>query len=258
MEPTFSALKYLENQFFGKSANQIHSPFVFDFFNEVLRFPYSYYCFETIENERQALFQISHRIQYQNLGSGRNSISIKISDLAVSSLMSPIEAQILFRLARWLKAKNIMELGGSLGITTAYLAMANGSKVYSFEGIPEIAEIAKKTWKNLKIKTIEQVPGKIEDSLPQFLINFDSKIDLAIIDANHQFQATINNFEQVLPHLSNSSCLVFHDIYWSREMANAWEQINKRPEVSLSIDIYKMGIVFFRKESTKQHFTIRW
>lgn len=258
MEPTFSAFKYLENQFFGKNVNQIHSPFVFDFFNEVFRFPYTYYCFETIEKERHALFKKNQLIQYQNLGSGRNSISIKISDLAVSSLMSAMEAQILFRLARWLKAKYILELGGSLGITTSYLAQASGGKVYSFEGIPEIAEIAQKTWNNLKIKTIVQIPGKIEDSLPRFLNNVDSKIDLAIIDANHQFQATINNFEMLLPHLSNSSCLVFHDIYWSREMAKAWSQIEKRPEVSLSVDIYKMGIVFFRKESTKQHFKIRW
>jgi len=258
LELAFASFKYLENQIFGKGANQIHSPFVFEFYNEVLQNPYNFYCFEAIEKERESLLVQKDILQYQDLGANPKTIKRKISNLAASSLMSPEEGQILFRLTRWLNAKTILELGSSLGITTSYLAKGSDGMVYSFEGIPEIASVANKSWNHLNIKNIEQELGKIELKLPEFLASKRPRIDLAVVDANHRYSPTLNNFEQLLPHLHNDSCIVFHDIYWSKEMARAWDEIRCRPEVRLSIDFYKMGLVFFRKESTMEHFNIRW
>jgi hypothetical protein len=42
------------------------------------------------------------------------------------------------------------------------------------------------------------------------------------------------------------------DIYWSEGMTKAWQAIKKHPDVTLSIDIFDIGIVFFRKELSKQ------
>jgi hypothetical protein len=40
-------------------------------------------------------------------------------------------------------------------------------------------------------------------------------------------------------------------------MEAAWEEIKTHPEVRVSIDTFFLGLVFFRKEQVKQHFTIR-
>jgi hypothetical protein len=57
----------------------------------------------------------------------------------------------------------------------------------------------------------------------------------------------------------NNSVFVFDDINWNEQMAKAWEEIKAHPEVTLSIDLYYAGIVFFRKEQQeKEHFTLRY
>lgn len=258
MDYIFSATKFIDNQLFGKGANQIHSPFVFDFFNEVIAFPYQFYAFEEIENERLRLLQKKEQIEYQDLGASKKIVQRRISDLASSSLMPPNEAQLLFRLARWLKAKTIVELGVCLGITSSYLAKSNDGQLVGFEGISAIATEAKRVWSHLGIQNIVLVEGKIEETLPSYLNGLSHQLDLVILDANHRCEPTLKNFELLMPHLHKNSCLVFHDIYWSKEMNSAWEEIRKSPQVTISIDLFRMGLVFFRPESSKEHFKIRW
>jgi hypothetical protein len=40
-------------------------------------------------------------------------------------------------------------------------------------------------------------------------------------------------------------------------MTEAWQTIKAHPKVSVTIDTYQWGMVFFRKEQAKEHFTIR-
>jgi hypothetical protein len=49
---------------------------------------------------------------------------------------------------------------------------------------------------------------------------------------------------------------VFDDIYWSKEMTEAWQEIKQHPKVNVTIDIFEMGLVFLRTEQPKQHFKI--
>jgi hypothetical protein len=53
--------------------------------------------------------------------------------------------------------------------------------------------------------------------------------------------------------------MVFDDIHWSEGMERAWEEIKRDPAVTLTIDIFFVGLVFFRKmQLIPQHFTIRY
>jgi predicted O-methyltransferase YrrM len=86
-----------------------------------------------------------------------------------------------------------------------------------------------------------------------------SRIDLAFIDGNHRKEPTLRYFETILPKTHEGSCIVFDDIHWSSEMEEAWELIRKDERVKLSIDLFFIGIVFFRTEfREKQHFSIRY
>lgn len=81
--------------------------------------------------------------------------------------------------------------------------------------------------------------------------------DLIYFDGNHTKEATLNYFERLLPTAHNNSVFVFDDIHWSAGMEAAWEEIKAHPQVTVSIDTYYLGLIFFRKEQAKQHFKIR-
>jgi hypothetical protein len=38
----------------------------------------------------------------------------------------------------------------------------------------------------------------------------------------------------------------------------AWKEISAMPEVTVSLDLFQIGIVFFRKSQVKEYFTIRY
>ena len=151
-----------------------------------------------------------------------------------------------------------MELGTSLGISSAYLAAANsGSKLITIEGCKEIADVAAQNFTKLELKNIEQVVGNFDKVLPEVLKKTD-QLDLVFFDGNHQKEPTPNYFKQCLEKANEKSVFIFDDIYWSREMKEAWEEIKNNKKVTVSIDLFYMGIIFFRKEQVKEHFMIRY
>ena len=60
-----------------------------------------------------------------------------------------------------------------------------------------------------------------------------------------------------MPTITNNSVWIFDDIHWSQEMENAWLTIKNHPKVTVTIDTFQWGIVFFRAEQEKEHFVIR-
>jgi hypothetical protein len=53
--------------------------------------------------------------------------------------------------------------------------------------------------------------------------------------------------------------MIFDDIHWSEGMEKAWLEIKKNKEVSCTIDLFFVGVVFFRKEfKEKLEFSIRF
>ncbi|WP_047245945.1 uroporphyrinogen decarboxylase/cobalamine-independent methonine synthase family protein [Maribacter thermophilus] len=55
----------------------------------------------------------------------------------------------------------------------------------------------------------------------------------------------------------NDSALLVQGIHNSKERTRLWESIKKLPEVTVSIDLFYCGLIFFRREQAKQHFKIR-
>jgi predicted O-methyltransferase YrrM len=82
--------------------------------------------------------------------------------------------------------------------------------------------------------------------------------DLVFFDGNHKKEPTLSYFEQCLPHIHPGTIFLFDDIHWSAGMEEAWNIIRNHPKVRVSIDLYHLGIVFFREELSKEDFTIRF
>ena len=84
-------------------------------------------------------------------------------------------------------------------------------------------------------------------------------LDLAFIDGNHRKEPTLRYFDTLLAKINNASILIFDDIHWSAEMEEAWEIIKMHSSVTLSIDLFFIGLIFFRNDfKVKQHFVINF
>ncbi|MEY4593687.1 MAG: hypothetical protein RIQ47_97 [Bacteroidota bacterium] len=258
MDLLFSASRYLRYRLTAKTAHGVHSPFVFELLNNVIRDQTPFYAFRPIESIRSRMLLNSTLLDVTDLGTGANTLKKqrKVSEIAAKYALPAKYGQLLFRLVNRFQPGNILELGTSLGITSLYLAAPSKTcTLYTVEGCPQTAAMAGKNFKLLKAGNIEQRIGDFSFFLPDILKTM-KRVDFAYIDGNHAFEPTVDYFHTILPYCNENSVLIFDDIHWSREMEKAWETIKKHPEVRLTIDLFKMGIVFFRKENRTEHFTL--
>lgn len=254
----FKYLRYLITAASGKG-HGIHSPFIFRFIKDVLNDELHYGSYDKVEPLRTKMLRDKSVIEIEDFGAGGKNNQRTISSIARNVVKSRKYSQLLYRMVNYYKPQHILELGTSLGITTSYLAMASpGGKVITMEGSGEVAKVARKNFDAVALNNIELVEGNFDRQLAS-VINRLVAVDFAFIDGNHRQEATISYFEQLLPKLQKKSILVFDDIHWSAGMENAWDHIQNHPEVSCSVDLFFMGIIFFREEfREKQHFTIRF
>jgi predicted O-methyltransferase YrrM len=239
------------------NAHSIHSPFVFELYTKIYKDFAPQAEFTELEYLRKKLRSDDRAIQITDFGAGSNYKNRTIKDIAKHALKSPFWAQFFYRMIRYYNYSNILELGTSLGLTTAYLATATPTgDVYTLEGCPQTLQVAEENFDQLGLTNIHTYVGNIDQTLPVLLGNLD-KIDFALLDANHRYEPTLRYFEQCLEKVHEHSVLVFDDIYWSGEMKKAWQEIQKRKEVSLSLNFFQIGMVFFRKGVEKQHFVLK-
>ena len=244
-----------------KKGHGVHSPFVFDFIKHVLNDKTEYDIYPKIETRRDALLQDKSFITVEDLGAGpvvNQNLSRQVSKIAAWSLKPKKFAQLLYRMVKYYRPSQVIELGTSLGITTSYLASASEAPVHTLEGAPAIASIARQTFSSLGFKNIIQHTGNFDQTFPPLLPDLVHPA-FVFIDGNHRKEPTLNYFKLLLQYADESTILVFDDIHWSEEMEQAWDIIKSDPAVTLSIDLFFIGIVFFRSEfKVKQHFSVRF
>jgi predicted O-methyltransferase YrrM len=254
------AKDYLLHRFKAKNRHGVHSPFVYRLIDKVIYDFDAKKVYTEIENLREQLFIDTRIITITDLGAGslvNNNRQKKISELAHNALKPPKLAQLLYRLAADLKPENIIELGTCLGITTLYLQKATPkAKVYTLEGCPETAGVAKEIFKKAGINNADLITGDFNDTLPG-IINKLPTLDFVFVDGNHQKNATLKYFEWCLPKVHDNTLLIFDDIYWSQGMKEAWNQIKAHPKVTVTIDLFWIGLVFFKPGQAKEDFLIK-
>jgi len=126
--------------------------------------------------------------------------------------------------------------------------------VISLEGCERTAAEAKRNLSEFGISNVDLQTGEFDTSLKTVR---NRNFDLIYFDGNHQKDATLRYFELLLETANNDSVWIFDDIHWSPEMSRAWETIQNHPKITVAIDTFQWGFVFFRKEQQKETFTIR-
>jgi predicted O-methyltransferase YrrM len=248
-------------QYLWKAANEhgVHSPFVYEWVTKVLYDKHAYQDYTPIEQLKKDARSNHTKLSFIDLGAGNQKEST-ISRLASRSAVPTKYGRLLFRMARWFQPTRVIELGTSLGFGTSYIAqgLGNNGHLDSIEGSPEIATIAEQHISKLGLSSLATVhKGSIDERLPE-LFTYNSTFDMAYIDANHRLAPTLSYFNFFANHATDSSFIIFDDIYWSEEMKEAWKQIQQDERIQVSIDLFRFGIVFFRRQQAKEHFIIRF
>lgn len=234
----------------------VHSPFLYRFTQNVVYEKLPFYIFSKIEKLRIYNQHDQRILQLTDFGTGKRN-SAKIAEIAKRSLKKPNWAQLLYRIVNITQAKTVLELGTSLGLTTAYLASPDKYlRCITFEGSAEVANVARENFGKLGLNNIEIVVGNIDETLKPVLNNLDT-IDVVFFDANHRKEPVLRYFDQCVEHVQQYSVFVFDDIHWSAEMEEAWSEIKKHEKVYSTIDLFEFGIVFFDKYLPRKHYRMK-
>ena len=245
-----SLLQFLRFYFGAKTLHGIHSPFLYSLLEEVLDDQRHYYRFDEIEALREKLLELENPVQLTDYGAGsRQPGAVKsIGTITRNAASRSVQCQMLFRMIRHLQPKSLLEMGTSVGISTAYLASANANaQITALEGDPALVEIARKTLDILDIKNATILPGEFGTTLPFYLATMDS-IDFAFIDGNHRFEPTLEYYQMIKEKTGPDSIIVLDDIHWSREMDEAWKMVRQDPDITIALDFFAFGVIFFKKE----------
>jgi predicted O-methyltransferase YrrM len=256
----FQIKSYFKFLWHSKNEHAVHSPFVFNllikcFYDKKFKTEYT-----VLTNYRNDLLQNKNTIEVTDFGAGSrvfNSNTRQIAQIAKTAGISPKRAQLLFRIVNYFQPEQILEIGTSLGLATSALSLGNPkASILTLEGCPETAKQAQLQLQKFNCNNVELIVSEFSSYLKN---NQLSSINSQLIyfDGNHSKKATLEYFELLLPTITNETVWIFDDIHWSAEMEEAWEIIKNHPKVTVSIDTFQWGLVFFRYEQPKQHFIIR-
>lgn len=254
------AKDYLLHRLKGKTRHGTHSPFVYRLVDKVIYDFSPKKVYDEPESLRRGLLSDERMINVTDLGAGSHLNDARqklVKDIAKNALKPHKLAQLLYRLVADQQPKNMIELGTCLGITAVYLKRAAPeAQLYTLEGCPETGGIAAEVFKKAGITGTDQVTGNFDDTLPGVIGKLD-KLDFVFIDGNHTKEATLRYFEWCLPKAHENTLLIFDDIYWSEGMKEAWSEIKANPRVTVTIDLFWIGLVYFRKGQEREDFVIK-
>ncbi|MFV5688255.1 O-methyltransferase [Flavobacterium sp. ZT3R25] len=256
----FQIKSYLQFLWHSKNEHAVHSPFVFSLLTKCFYDKKSKPEYAVLRNYRKSLLENNTTIEVTDFGAGSKvfkSNKRKISKIARTAGISPKRAQLLFRITNYFQPECVLEIGTSLGLATTALSLGNlKAKTITLEGCPETAKQAQLQFQKFNFNTIKSEITEFSTYLLNCTLH-TAHYQLVYFDGNHSKKATVAYFELLLPTITNETVWIFDDIHWSPEMEEAWEMIKKHPTVTVTIDIFQWGLVFFRREQPKEHFIIR-
>jgi len=262
MKKFWHTISYLKYRRKAKNRYSVHSPFVYDLVENVFRDKTRYKDYKELNRVRRKFLKRTDPVEVIDFGasSGKKDYVVRIKTvgkIVKSAGHTKKQLELLYRLARYFKPMTILEFGTLVGISSAYLGKGHPeAKVITMEGSMALASIANDNLRKRGLGVDIEI-GEFDAILDQAIKKVDS-LDMVFFDGNHRKKSTLRYFEKCLTKAHENSVFLLDDIHWSRGMLNAWKKIKSDKRVSITIDLYWLGIVFFRKGVAKQDFIIRY
>lgn len=258
----YNLQKYIEYLIYSghRKGHGVHSPFIFDLVSNQFRNKTPGSVVLSIEKIRKRLEADRRFININDLGAGQtiNKTIRKVSEKARYSSVPRKYGNLLYNLAAQFGDTQIIELGTSFGFSAMYMASADPYRtVYTIEGCGECAAIAGDNFREAGLSNIVQLVGSFDSVLPE-LSDKGIRPGLVFIDGNHRKEPVLKYFSILSGMSDENTVMVLDDIYYSAEMTEAWNEIRSQENVSASIDVFRMGIIFFKSNITRNHYIIRY
>lgn len=244
-------LDYVQHRLEAKNRHGVHSPFVYHLIDEVI-YDFSLKSdYSELEHCRQILRHDDRSILVHD-----QCISVKV--FGKNRCKSLRSAQLIYRLANYFSPNQVIEIGTSMGIDTTYLAKAAPqARIISMDQDVDTVVIASENLVKQAIKNAQILTGDLNQILPDVLIELQS-LDFVLINRGHDKEAMINYLSQCLPKLKETSVVVVDAIYRDKEIKKFWQQIKIHPQITITIDLFQMGLAFVRPQQAEEHFKIRF
>lgn len=153
----------------------------------------------------------------------------------------------------------VLEMGTSLGVSTAYLAKASGKgRVMALEGAPALAEAAQSLHQQFQIRNVQWQVGPFQTTLEPLLNSLETSIDFIYLDGHHQGEAVLAYTRQLLPYISDNGLLVVDDIRWSKDMYAAWQELQRSGAFDTCLDLGWAGVLFKGDQAPLEEAIIPW
>lgn len=247
----FAAKAYLSYFLNKEDLYSLQSSWIYSHYKGLLSYISSHQVeTQEFENTRVQFLTSNEIIEVQDFGAGSKKAGKsyrRICDVAKYSTSKSKYCLAYEYLCSSTPAEYVLELGTCLGISTQYLNRATQGNIFTIEGSQELLRLAKSI---PNLKGTNFIEGKIQDKLPELLEQLPA-IDFALIDAHHTYQGTIFAWNQLQLKIHPKTILVIGDIHWSREMEYAWNEIKNNPLVTLSIDFFECGVLYFDYPGSK-------
>lgn len=252
-------LRYLKYYFTAGTKHDVHSPFIYDLVTKVIPDRWLI-MFNSLEKIRKGM-SYDYSLIAEGFGVFENDKISSERPLSVISHKSSKNAKycrLLFRIVDFYKPAVMIEMGTAVGMSAMYIAKGNPSgMLHTIEGNENLARYAEVNFKAASLNNINLIIGKFENKLPEVLADV-KQVDFIYIDGHHRLQPTLLYFEMCLEKSHKNTIFVFDDINWSDEMQDAWMLIKKHKQVSVTVDLFMMGLVFLDPSLSKQDFVIRY
>lgn len=244
-----------------RNGHGIHSPFIFDLISRVFRNKTANDIVLKIEKIRKRCLSSERIIRVTDLGAGSLKMKgdlRKVSDIAAYSAVPKKYGVLLSALAAEFGKPTVIELGTSLGISTMYIASGcPDSVVYTIEACPETSAIARENFNAAGFKNICFMNGSFDEAIPELKKQSVSP-GLVFIDGDHRREPVLRYFDQIVEISNSSTVIVLDDIHQSREMEDAWNEVKLHKSVSATVDLYRIGLIFFRRGMSRSDYVIRY
>ena len=241
----------------SKNEHGVHSPFVFDLITSCFYKKKDKNDLTIFLNYKKKLSRNSSLLEFSNfnfisnlLFSNKKKRSRIIENLGISNG----RAGLLINIIQYLKPKSILEIGTSLGIVTVALSSAQeSSKITTLDENEKTVNIIREMFKKNTFKNVKFLAGNFDITLPLALNNSD----FIYFKGKNINETTLKYFEFSLTYIHNDSVILFENIHSDKESEKIWNHIKNNKKVTVTIDTFFWGFVFFRKEQEKEHFIIR-
>ena len=225
---------------FCRGGYGVHSPFVFDLLTTVIEEHQLYYCYEQLHTVRLQILQRSDKVMYGNR-------EYRVEKLLEKYGFTEPEHRLLFRLANRFQPETVFSTGSDFGLTPLYLtAYAADSACIVIEPEPSIASFTRAYLDKYSTASVElrDDVGKIPDKIDFFVWSH--------FPDNYPF--SLQTFDRFLPQIHEGSVMIISGINASMQNRKTWKTICAHPKVTVTIDMLRLGIVFFNPKLYRKTF----